>query len=1102
MFRTTARWFALLVALLVVSSLAFAQTTRGTIAGVVTDTQGAVVTGAQVTATPVAGGEPRSTTTGPNGEYRIEALNPGAYTVDVRAQGFSDTKVQNVVVRTSLVSSNNVQLSIKGATESVVVEANVDQIQTESGELAKNIPAVQVKDLPIPTGNPFSLATTLPGVVTVNTRDDFTNGASFAVNGLRPRGNNFLIDGFDNNDNGIGGQAYQPVNQEAVQEVTVLTNSYAAEFGRGGASVSNLTFRSGSNSFHGGGWWSYDGSALDALTTEQANSGFTRQPQYTNNTLGFRIGGPAIKNKVFFFATSQWNRVLGANAFASTLVVPTQAGVDALNSIQTGAGTASLQNIQTLVSSLGNLRGISDTAMVNAGNRPGCGSPCLIEVGSVNRFDAVTSKNREWTVRTDISPTNSDNLFLRYTDSYQSSSPDLFANPAALPTMDTLQQGPARILGLMWAHTLSSNALNEFRFSGQQINFGFNPTSATLANPFANDPTFALATSFGTNTVWGGFSQGAFPQGRGHRTYQWQDAMSLTKGTHSLKFGVDFTYLQVHDVAPFNANGFIIIGGGGDCSGIGLATCTDLANYIDDFSGAGGGAQYGKQYGSPRINVNTLQQAYYFQDSWRLRPNLTLDYGLRYEYQPPDPANVLAFPSVDRATALTDPLQTRHQVESDRNNFGPRVGFAYTPQWGKWLFGDGKTVLRGGAGMFYDVYYTNIADNTATTSPNAAGGTTFVPGTAGRGVAGVVGATANYPNTLSPLNAVTTQLDNLVNPQIYQWNLNVQRELPGKFIFETAYVGTRGTRLWLNEDLNPGDISGGANLSQRLNPAKGLINVRTNSGDSVYHGWQNTLSRNIGRLSLRGSYTWSRSIDNKSEIFVSSEGSSRWAVPGDPRSDRGPSAFHRTHRAAITWVYELPRFQGHGFLTPIIGGWATSGQLGFQSGAPQTIYIGGFDQNGDLNGFNDRPFLSNPAAPINYSDTCFNDPTCISGLGFDLGGGTLIDANTGAPGTADQFRYIISGTGGPNIAGNVTRNNFYAPGTQTWNLSAFKRFYMPYKEGHVVEFRADFFNAFNHPNTGVINLADIGNTLDSNFLNLDHTRSGGRNITLWLKYTF
>jgi hypothetical protein len=1101
MFRTP-KWFALTLAILLVSSLAFGQTTRGSIAGVVTDSQGAVVTGAKVTATPLAGGEPRSTTTGPNGEYRLDALNPGNYNIDVQAQGFSDTKVQNVIVRTSLVSSNNVQLSIKSTSESVVVEANVDQIQTESGELAKSIPSVQIKDLPIPTGNPFSLAVTLPGVVTVNARDDFTNGASFAVNGLRPRANNFLIDGFDNNDNGIGGQAYQPVNQEAVQEVTVLTNSYAAEFGRGGASVSNLTFRSGSNALHGGGWWSYDGSALDALTTEQANSGYTRQPQYTNNTLGFRIGGPVIKNKLFFFGTSQWNHVLGANPFASTLVLPTQNGVNALNSIQVGGGTTSLQNVQYLVNSLGSLRGLSDTSFVNVGNRAGCGSPCLIEVGSVNRFDPVTNKNREWTVRTDISPTSSDNIFLRYTDSYQSASPDLFANPAALPTMDTLQQGPARILGLMWAHTLSSSMLNEFRFSGQQINFTFAPTAATLAQPTANVPTFGLATSFGANTTWGGFEQGAFPQGRGHRTYQWQDALSLNRGTHNMKFGVDLTYLQVHDVAPFNSKGFIIVSGGGSCAGIGLATCTDLANYIDDFSGGGNGAQFGKNYGSPRINVNTLQQAYYFQDSWRVKSNFTLDYGVRYEYQPPDAANVLAFPAVNRATALTDPFLTRHQVKSDRNNFGPRVGFAYTPQWGKRIFGDGKTVIRGGAGMFYDVFFTNIADNTATTSPNAAGGTTFPGAALGRGVAGVVNATVNFPNTTSPLNAITTQLDDLKNPQIFQWNLNVQRELPGRFVFETAYVGTRGTRLWLNEDLNFGDYRLGANNSTRLNTAKGQINARTNSGDSVYHGWQSTLSRNIGRLSLRGSYTWSRSIDNKSEVFVSSEGSSRWAVPDDPRSDRGPSAFHRTHRAAITWVYEFPQFKGHGFLTPILGGWASSGQVGFQSGAPQTIYIGGFDQNGDFNGFNDRPFLSNPRAAINYSDACINDPACISGVGLDLGGGTLVDLNTGASGTADQFRYIINVTGDPNVIGNVGRNSFYAPGIQTWNLSAFKRFYMPYKEGHVVEFRADFFNAFNHPNTGVINLADIGNTLDSNFLNLDHTRSGGRNITLWLKYTF
>jgi hypothetical protein len=1062
-----------------------------------------VVTGAKVTATPVSGGEPRSTTSGPNGEYRVESLNPGNYDVSVEAPGFATTNVQNVIVRTSLVSSNNVTMTVKSTQETVQVEANADQIQTESGELSKTIPTVQVRDLPIATGNPFALATTLPGVVTVNSRDDFTNGASFSVNGLRPRSNNFLIDGFDNNDNGIGGQAFQPANQEAVQEVTVLTNSYAAEFGRGGASVSNLTFRSGSNSFHGGAWYSYDGSALDALTTEQARSGYTRQPQYTNNLWGFRVGGPVIKNKLFFFGTSQWNRIIGANPFASTLILPTANGVAALNSIQTDANTTSLQNIQYLVQSLGSLRGISDPSTVDVGNRTGCGNPCLIEVGSVNRFDAVTQKARETTGRVDFSPTASDNLYARYTDSFTSGDPDLFANPVALPTMDTLQHGPSRLFGTMWAHTFSPTVINEFRFSGQQINFAFEPTAATLASPLANLPTFFLATSFGANTTWGGFSQAGFPQGRGHRTYQFQDAVSINRGTHSMKLGADITSLSVNDLVPFNTNGTIVFGGGGDCSSIGLSTCSDLANYIDNFSGSSP-ASFGKQYGNPRVTIATVQHAYYFQDSWRMRPNFTLDYGIRYEFQPPDPSNVLQFPAVSRATALTDPLLTRHEVEADRNNFGPRVGFAYSPKWGKWMFGEDKTVIRGGYGIFYDTFFTNIADNTASSSPNAAGGVTSLGANAGRGTADVTTAVLNYPNTLSAGNAVTSQLDNLRNPQIHQWNLNIQRELPGRFILETAYVGTRGQRLWVNEDLNFGDYRLGANNSTRLNPAKGQLNIRTNGGDSIYHGLDVSLNRNVGRLSLRGAYTWSRSIDNKSEIFVSSEGSSRWAIPDDPRSDRGPSAFHRKHRASIAYVYSLPEFRHHGFLTPIIGGWATSGAISFQSGAPQTVYIGGFDQNGDFNGFNDRPFLSNPAAALNYSPECLGDTTgtCITGLGFDLGGGTLIDANTGAPGTPNQFRYIINGTGDPNIAGNVTRNNVYLPGQQTWNLSAFKRFNMPWNEGHQLEFRADFFNAFNHPNDGVKNLADYGNTIDSNFFNVDNTRSGGRNITMWLKYTF
>src|SRR5207302_1331606 len=234
----------------------------GTIAGVVTDAQGLVVPGASVTASAIELGEARSTTTGAQGEYRIEALTLGKYTLAVKASGFAETVVRDVVVNASLITAINIELKISGGVETVTVEAGAETVQTESGELSKTIPQVDVKDLPYISLNPYQLAVSLPGVSTVAARDDMTNGQSFSVNGLRPRANNFLIDGFDNNDNGIAGQAFQPNNIEAVQEVSVLTNSYAAEFGRGGGSVSNLTFRSGNNNFHGAAWEQYSGSDL------------------------------------------------------------------------------------------------------------------------------------------------------------------------------------------------------------------------------------------------------------------------------------------------------------------------------------------------------------------------------------------------------------------------------------------------------------------------------------------------------------------------------------------------------------------------------------------------------------------------------------------------------------------------------------------------------------------------------------------------------------------------------------------------------------------------------------------------------------------------
>jgi hypothetical protein len=1018
----------------------------------------------------VTGGEPRSATTGAAGEYRIEQLTPGYFNVAIAAQGFANTKVENVIVRTSVITSNNVTLAVAGSTETVTVEASSDAIQTESGELSKTISTRAVQDLPYVSQNAYSLATTLPGVSTVAVRDDFTNGTSFSVNGLRPRSNNFLIDGFDNNDYGIAGQAFQPNNTEAVQEVTVLSNAYAAEFGRGGGSVSNLSFRSGNNNIHGALWEQYSGAGLDAIASE--DSGAHSVPQYVNNIFGFRLGGPIVKSKLYFFGTSQWNRKFG-DPGATRLQIPTAAGFSVLNQIAQAGNT----NAQLLVAPLGSLRAASACTdpstnlpcAIQIGDRPGCPA-CTVEYGFFRRTDKGKNLSREWTGRVDYTGA-SDNIYVRYTDSQNDSDPDLFANPGALPSQDTQQGGPSRLLGAMWAHTFNPHVVNEFRFSAQQIDFKFDATDAALNSPTSQLPTISLASSL--SFFWGGFSQATFPQGRGHKTFQFQDAVSWTAGKHNMKIGADLAVLLVRDLIPFNAQGLLNVSGGGACS---YGLCTDLNNYLDGFAGPGGA--FSKSFGNPIQNVATNQQAYYFQDSFRLKSNLSLDFGLRYEYQPHDALDGLQYPAIDRAKFATDGVLTRREARADRNNFAPRFGFAYTPEFWKGFFGEQKTVLRGGYGMFYDAFFTNISNNVASSSPNSTGFSVNPCSNCGRGPQDPLAAIAAATATVSPLAAISSVDSNFRNPLIHQWNVNVQRELPSQMKAEVAYVGTRGERLWVNEQLNPVNPATGV----REVATRGSIVVRSNRGDSLYHGLQTSLTRNVGFAQVRGSYTWSKAIDNQSEVFATTGGASRWQNVKDPGSDRGVSAFDRTHRAAISYSVAPPTPWKHGFMGAIFNGWATSGVVSFQSGAPETIYFGGFDQNGDGEAFNDRPTLGNPAG--------------TSLLGYTLDGTTFRDWNTDVITPRNTFRYLY--IDGQN--GNVGRNSFRYPGSMNFDASILKDFTMPYAEGHKIQLRMDMINAFNHPNLGVEGFD--GDITSSTFLDIPSTRRGGRQLLLWLKYQF
>lgn len=886
------------------------------------------------------------------------------------------------------------------------------------------------------------------------------------MDGLRPRANNFLIDGFDNNDYGISGQALQPQDIEAVKEVDVLRNAYAPEYGRGGASVTNVIYKNGTNQYHGSAFERYTGSGLDALTSEEKRSGLTSVPRDVDNTFGFTAGGPLVKNKLFLFGASQWEHINGDET-GNPLIIPTAQGVANLNAI-----AGAYPNAGILVNSLGGLTAPSTSSAINIGNRTGCGSPCLIPVGQLVRTPTQVSRSYEYIVRGDWNATKDDTLTVRYIGSHNSLTPDLFANPNALPTTDTLQGGPARNFGLYYTHVFSPTMLNELRFTYQQIDFTFSPLASTLSNPLYAQPNITIAGFVGVS--FGGLTS-TFPQGRGHDTFQYQDTYSWVHGNHSVKAGADITHLQIGDVIPFNSRGTVGFVSGGDCSTIGLANCTGLANFIDNFTGPSGTA--GKQFGSPNVAFVWNLQAYFIQDAWKITPTLTMNYGVRYEYYG-RPFNFLPYPAV-AGTVLTDPINTRVPEKADTNNWGPRLGLAWNP-------GHGKTVFRGGFGVFYDGFFTNITDNVASSAPNVLGGTLVAPNT-GRGSSGALQLVSSVTPTLNPKATLSVIEANLVSPLTYQWNANIERTLPWDTLLTLSYVGTRGNHLFINEELNPG-VDG-----VRLNPNRGSIGARTNGGDSEYHGLQVDLRRNFHNgLFLELAYTYSRALDDGSEVFVNSGGSSYPQNPFNVSGERGPSAFDRPQRLAITWLYSLP-YRGSSPIAYLLKNWTISGTAQLQSGAPDTIYIPE-DINGDLRAGNDRPDLGNIHAPVNYSDACLNSPTCITGVGTYAPNGSLVDFNTGAPGSLSQFRYIVP----VGRVGNLGRNTFRNDWTQDYTLAVERIFPIPHLEGHQIELRIESTNPWNHPNPGLIS----PNIDDPTFMNKSLVYTGGRSVFLWAKYRF
>ena len=1088
--------FALLFSFLALPMMLAAQSSDGTLAGTITDQTGAAVPNATVKVVSAQYGAPRTTVTDSVGTYRMDNLQPGTYAVTFSASGFADLQVENVILRGSVTTIADGVMQIGSISKTVSVEASAGQaIDTQSGQLGASLGAQEINNLPYFSLNPAELALTLPGVQDLNGNGNattgFTNGIGYSVNGTRPRSNNFLIDGQDDNDYSISGQAFQPTNYGAVQEFTVLTNSYGAEYGRGGGSVGNYIFKSGSNSFHGGAYEINRNSAFATVPAQDKFLGATSNPLDNENTFGFDIGGPVIKDKLFFFGSAQWDRERQRLDGVQT-TLPTAAGITQLQTLLPNP------NVQLLLDSLGGLTAPQNpdgTGQVTGlpGNAPNCVAlgvgPTGVNRGCVQSglFQLtgvpIASNDRQWNVRLDYHAGPNDTLTASYIRDDSSLTPDFFANPGALPQFETLQGGPSQLFRGQWTHVISPLIVNQLRFSYTNIDFAFSQTPATLAGPLANIPEIDFGDigypSLGVN--------GAFPQGRGHKTWQAQDALTYTFGRHTIKGGVDITFLDVRDEIPFNSRGDLSYAAGG--------TYTSLGNFVDDFTGSGGSVSL--VFGNPVITPSVTLYAPYVEDTWRIKENFTVDLGLRYEYWG-TVGNSIQFPAINGRLGFGQPGATfpsafSFQQQPDRNNFGPRIGFAYTPHWGRRIFGDGKTVIRAGYGIFYDGLFTNIVDNTAASAPNATGGN--VTGGSGRGAANATALLAAIVPVPNAFTTVDTIPNNLKNPMTQQYNLNIQRELPGKFVLTAAYVGTRGTDLFVNQDFNPT-----VNFGDRVNTNFGDIVVRNNAGRSNYNSGQLEIERRFSNnFTIRGSYTYSKFLDNGSEVFTSTGGSSFAQDVTNQNGDYGPSAFDRRHRFVLSYVWNLPYARQNWLLNAITNRWEWSGIVTFNSGNPDTVFDG-FDVNGDGHSGNDRPILGNNSVPITNNGIdgfqCngpmippfipgdfYSIPDCLNGI------------NTN-PQPASNFHFVIPAAG----IGNVGRNSIFGPGQEFFDTSIQRRFpfHIGRWEGQSITFRTDFFNAFNHPNEYTPGF----NLLSPTFASNASTIFGGRQIKFWLKWDF
>jgi len=1100
------RIFLASLALALGIAIAGAQTSKGTVVGTITDSTGRTVAGATVTITSVDTGAVRTTTSNGEGTYRIEAVLPGTYNVSGSAAGFQTVVTKGLVVFGTDIKTADIQLQVGKVSDQIEVTADNAAINTDNGQIDGVITEKEINSLPIASLSPYELALTLPGV-TSTTQGAMSNGVSFNVGGGRPRANNFLIEGQDNNDTGITGQGFQPENLEAVKEVKVIENSYTAEFGHGAGSVSNMIYQSGANQFHGAAYERLTNSSLDAIDKADHFNNVTTQTKYRENWPGFRIGGPVMKNKLFFFGSYQWD-YYRSTANLNVLTIPTANGLATLNQY---SGNSRVAN---LLKAYGGLVGVVNPNLqqpsIALGPDPVTGNDRgTVEMGVVQRNLPAQSNAPEIDLTGDYVRSEKDTLRLRMVRNSFKAPYDVWNEPGQLPGFDSNQDGSSWNAGIEETHVFNSAVVNELRLSYGRIGFTFGLPASTLANPLYNQPAVNIANMTGYGIP------GSMPQGRFHNTYQLQDTISWTHGKHFIKVGADIANIRVRDMIPFNYYGSISFNNDtkptpapGDQSFV----YTGLANLLDDFGG-GSSASLAQNFGSPIARPSIYSQNYFVQDTYKPLPNLSVDLGFRYEYNgAPFNAPGTPYPGIDMSNIGCYPgngVTCNMKQQADGSEWEPRLGISYSPN----LFDRYKTAIHAGFGVFNDVVFTNIIDNIQASAPNNGSPVLYSTATSNhnRGTGDWYEQFGNLSPNPTPFNLQEPIVNHLLNPRTLHWNLNIEQELPGSNTLEVAYIGERGEHLYGNTELNPfvNNFFGG----DRVISSRGNIVARDNSGDSEYAGlWAQFEHKFSHSFLFRGSYTYGRSFDDVSEIFTfNNESSYQFSRYPTPRgtTDWGPSAYDHRQRLVLSYVYQPPVWHTEGAMKVagnVVNHWQIAGVTQFQTGSPENVEAG-YDVNGDGIG-NDRPVLGNRKAPL--TTYAFDDSWYYGASQGGLCSGPSLwwTTNPCEPVTADQVHWIIPAYG-TYPAHPVSRNSMYSPGLQQWDVNIQRSFKIT--ERVALDFRGELFNAFNHGNAGIEGtslISDIptdqwtGDNGTNTFADAAPTVSGHRHTRFFARITF